>query len=108
MEIKVELVHEKLGVCGTEIASSEKNKQKIISGWKSKYGKIMHKCTIISKIISFKNPGKALRAVIYKPTGDIYLSVGQAAHELGLSSSSITFHCKSENNPKFVNRFRWA
>lgn len=108
MQIKVELRHETLGICSTEIASSEIDKRKIIDKWGKRYGKTMEKCSIVSKVISYSRTGKKGRAVINKKTGDIYPSANLASKDSNMSPETIRNHCIRESDSSFENKFRWA
>ncbi|MBC7509881.1 MAG: hypothetical protein H7320_14210 [Ferruginibacter sp.] len=108
MKIKIELRHKTLGICDTEIACSETSKDKIILRWRYKYGKTIDKCTIVSKVISYLNPGRKSRPVINKATGDIYQSIQEAAKELGIHPTTVLLHCKNEFNSGKKNQLKYA
>lgn len=108
MRFKLELIHETQGLCITEIAHSEVNKENIIAAWRKKYGKTIDKCKIVCKNISHSKLGRKGCPVIYKPTGERYVSAYAASLDLKVHATTVSNHCKREGDSSFENKFRWA
>lgn len=88
----IQLIHPKLGVCAEAIASTNFEKQEIITRWKYRYGKKFNECEVKASKQEFSLKKK----VIYLPTQEVYESAMDASKHHDYHERTIAAHCRGE------------